>query len=72
MSLFDREEQLMNLLSHGDEMSVEELAKVMFVSEPTIRRDLATLAQKGLILRTHGGAILNRDASSSLTPRSGL
>ena len=68
MSLFDREEQLLNLLSHGDEMSVEELAKAMFVSEPTIRRDLATLTQKGLILRTHGGAILNRDASSSLTP----
>lgn len=68
MSLVDREQQLLSLLSHEKATSVEQLAKAMYVSEPTVRRDLATLTQKGLILRTHGGAILNQDALNTLTP----
>ena len=36
---------------------MSELAKALFVSEPTIRRDLTLLNSSGKIIRTHGGAI---------------
>ena len=33
-----------------------ELCRTTFVSEPTMRRDLAALSNAGKIIRTHGGA----------------
>lgn len=37
---------------------VSELASMLHVAEATVRRDLARLANAGLIRRTHGGAML--------------
>lgn len=37
-------------------MSVEELARTVFASEPTIRRDLTQMEKEGLISRKRGGA----------------
>lgn len=37
------------------EASIEELIRVFSVSGPTVRRDLAVLAQAGIVVRTHGG-----------------
>jgi DeoR/GlpR family transcriptional regulator of sugar metabolism len=51
------------MLSRKKRVSVEELAKSMYVSEATIRRDLAQMANLGLIRRTHGGALLARDSA---------
>ena len=48
MSVYSREEQYINLLAQG-ELSVKELSKKLFVSEPTVRRDIVFLCQKGLI-----------------------
>lgn len=45
------------LLRAGD-ISVQELAEQVGTSTPSIRRDLARLEKRGLILRTHGGATL--------------
>lgn len=56
MSLKEREGALLEYLRAHKEASVEELARVFFVSEPTMRRDLYTLAEAGKLLRTHGGA----------------
>lgn len=39
-------------------MTVAELGALFGVSEVTIRSDLAYLAERGLVLRTHGGATL--------------
>lgn len=52
----DRREEILNLLSTHKYMSVEELAKLMFISESTIRRDLAYLEKEGSLKRTRGGA----------------
>lgn len=52
----DRREEILNLLSIHKYMSVEELAKLMFISESTIRRDLAYLEKEGSLKRTRGGA----------------
>ncbi len=45
------------LLRVGD-ISVAELVEQIGTSAPSIRRDLARLEKRGLVLRTHGGATL--------------
>lgn len=57
-----KEKRLDEILKHiinSTEATVEELAERFNVSNMTIRRDLNTLEQSGLISRTHGGAISN-------------
>lgn len=68
MSLSDRETELLKLLSVDSSVSVESLARQLYVSVPTIRRDLAVLAERGLVVRTHGGAILKNDSAETRMP----
>lgn len=59
MSFKDRESTILEYLSQNREATIEELCAKLFVSGPTIRRDLKALADAGKIIRTHGGAFLN-------------
>lgn len=59
MSFKDRENSILEYLSQSREATIEELCAKLFVSAPTIRRDLKALSEKGKIIRTHGGALLN-------------
>lgn len=52
-----RSERILDLLSTTGFSSVSDLARVLKVSEMTIRRDLDKLETEGHIRRTHGGAI---------------
>jgi len=45
------------LLSHG-KTSVEELSELFATSPASVRRDLVRLEERGLVHRTHGGAML--------------
>ena len=58
MSFKDRESKILDYLSQNREASIEELCARLFVSAPTIRRDLKALSEAGKIVRTHGGAFL--------------
>jgi DeoR family fructose operon transcriptional repressor len=58
MSFKDREKTILDYLSQNREASIEELCARLFVSAPTIRRDLKALSEAGKIVRTHGGAFL--------------
>jgi len=53
----ERRAKILELLQKHKSMTVSELAKMLNVSEPTIRRDLAFLEKKRQIIRTHGGAM---------------
>lgn len=68
MSLTHYEQSLLDLLSSNTEVSVTTIAKRLFVSKPTARRYLAALAEKGLVIRTHGGAILNNMSENKNVP----
>ncbi len=57
----ERQERIIALLKEREYMGVGELGRLLYASEPTIRRDLSALEQEGLIRRSHGGAILVRD-----------
>ena len=55
----EREKLILEILLKEKSVSVKELAKQLYASEPSVRRDLASLEAEGLIRRTHGGAVLN-------------
>lgn len=55
-----RQEEILKALEEQGRVSVEELNKSLKVSPSTIRRDLEEMEGKGLLRRTHGGAIRER------------
>lgn len=60
----EREKQILEILLKEKEVSVRQLARMLFVSEPSVRRDLQSLEKQNLIKRTHGGAMLDESALS--------
>ncbi|RIH67071.1 DeoR/GlpR transcriptional regulator [Mariniphaga sediminis] len=60
-----RKRIILNLLKDNDVVSIQEIFKECNASEITIRRDLSELEEKGLLIRTHGGAI-KKDAAEHL------
>jgi DeoR family transcriptional regulator of aga operon len=53
-----REERILRALQQAGSVSVEELVRHLDTSVATVRRDLHELESRGLLRRTHGGAIL--------------
>ncbi|MBR3965947.1 MAG: DeoR/GlpR transcriptional regulator [Clostridia bacterium] len=70
-----RHEDILKILKEREAASVHFLAKALFVSEPTVRRDLDILQKQGRVRRTFGGAVicelLNREVPLSLREREG-
>ncbi|WP_051620812.1 DeoR/GlpR family DNA-binding transcription regulator [Paenibacillus sp. UNC451MF] len=62
----DRKKEILNLLTDLGVVRVAELSKRFGVTEETIRRDLERLETEGSLLRTHGGAVLNRKEGPEL------
>ena len=53
----ERRGEILRLINQSGRVSVTELSGQFGVSEVTIRADLQALADRSLLLRTHGGAI---------------
>ena len=51
-----RHQEILNILNENGAISVRALTKRLFVSEATVRRDLAELERSGALKRTFGGA----------------
>ena len=66
MSLKERELSIVEYLRIHKQATVAELCHALFASEPTIRRDLATLNAAGKLIRTHGGAVYRNEAWQNL------
>ncbi len=60
----EREKQILEILLKKKRATVAELARALYISEPSIRRDLASLEKQNLIKRIHGGAVLEETALS--------
>ncbi len=58
MITYERRQSLVEILWKEPGLSVRELARVLRVSEGTIRNDLNRLADDGRLKRVHGGAVL--------------
>lgn len=68
MMVSQRHRQLLAALEEKPDISVKELARLLRVSEPTVRRDLTELAQQGILTKVYGGAILHRGAADREIP----
>src|SRR5438105_3093928 len=53
----ERQGRIAQMVATQGKIRVSQLTERFGVSEPTVRKDLAVLEQKGLLKRTHGGAI---------------
>jgi len=58
-----RHREILGRLATTGAVRVADLARALGVAEETIRRDLERLSQEGWLVRTHGGALPNRDVS---------
>ena len=52
----ERYDKILDILEEEQYISAAQLSRRLFVSLPTIRRDLTELQRRNLILRSHGGA----------------
>lgn len=62
----ERQTEILNILEENKSISVTKLSKLLYVSAPTIRRDLTILERQGRVLRTHGGVVLRQTAESEI------
>lgn len=53
-----RAKEILRLLLHHGKTSVDELTVILKMSPASVRRDLVRLEERGLVHRTHGGAML--------------
>ena len=58
MELNARQQEIINYLYEAGKISVAALAKKLYVTEMTIRRDLTAMEKAGFLKRYHGGAVL--------------
>ena len=52
----ERQNHIRSMLNSTGTVSVNEIMQELSVSDMTVRRDLSEMAQRGLLIRTHGGA----------------
>ena len=60
----ERKNQIIKILLKEKQVTVHELAQMLYISEPSIRRDLTELEKEKLVRRVHGGAILEEHSES--------
>lgn len=58
----ERHARILELLGERGHVRTSELAELLRVTEPTVRKDVADLARQQLLHRTHGGAMAARPA----------
>ena len=63
----ERQNLIIEILRKNKSISVAKLADLLYVSQPTVRRDLTILEEQGTVVRTHGGAVL-RDTENREIP----
>jgi DeoR/GlpR family transcriptional regulator of sugar metabolism len=58
MYSIERQSEILRMMENIGRVEVNDLAQVFHSSRETIRRDLREMEEKGLIKRTHGGAVM--------------
>ena len=62
----ERQKEILEILEHHKSISVNALAQMLYVSHPTVRRDLTLLEEQGKVHRTHGGVVLRKTSDSEI------
>lgn len=72
MLIVERQSRLLEILKHKRAAELAELCADLAVSTSTVRRDIEALEEKGLIKRTHGGAIYLGESEVKPIPSNAL
>jgi DeoR/GlpR family transcriptional regulator of sugar metabolism len=67
-----RKQLILHKLSQDGQVIAKQLSQELGLSEDTIRRDLRELAEEGLLLRVHGGALPSSPANVNFAGREQL
>lgn len=67
----ERHNKILNIINIKKSVKVYELSEALYVSNATVRRDLAKMEKAGVIKRSHGGAVLfdSSNAESAISVR---
>ncbi len=68
MWALERQSKIIDLLQKYGSVKVSELSGLFNVTEKTVREDLEKMAQKGLLTKIHGGALLENQGEEGLLP----
>lgn len=73
MLILERQEKILGYLKKHKSEKTATLARAMYVSEATVRRDIAEMEKLGLVRRSHGGVVLfeNSNDEPSISIRMG-
>jgi DeoR/GlpR family transcriptional regulator of sugar metabolism len=69
MQLSGRKKEIFDLLCKESTITVAQLARLLYVSEMTIRRDLAAMEAHGFVTRYRGGAVARTSGHLPLSER---
>lgn len=58
--------KILEILQERQRATVKELSEVLQASEATLRTDLNVMEQEGLLIRTHGGAMIDESSNQSI------
>ena len=67
MSIYQREDLYIKLLSERDR-TVNELSKLLYVSEPTVRRDICEMKRKEIVISSRGCVSLKTGSADRRVP----
>ncbi len=68
MLIEERQRRILEALRENPQHNVRSLAALLYVSEPTVRRDFTELHKKGLLTKVYGGAIVNAGSADREIP----
>jgi DeoR family transcriptional regulator, fructose operon transcriptional repressor len=72
MLIVERQTRLIQVLREKKTAQLEDLARLLDVSSSTVRRDLEQLEAKGLVSRTHGGAVYTGSEVTGVLSAAGM
>ncbi len=59
MIQYERQQAILQYLEKKSPATVKEIARAVYTSEASVRRDIATMAEKGLLTKLYGGVMLS-------------
>ncbi|MBQ4323616.1 MAG: DeoR/GlpR transcriptional regulator [Clostridia bacterium] len=60
MIQYERQQAILQYLEKQNPASVKEIAKTIFVSEASVRRDIAAMEARGMVTKIYGGVLLSQ------------
>ncbi len=67
MIQYERQQAILKFLEEHSPASIKEIAKTVYTSEASVRRDIAAMEEKGLVQKIYGGVLLS-DRKNAVIP----